>query len=425
MKHPKFTTQVLTQLLSSAGGAFVVIIFLVAFQYIFKLEFDCPCDPEENLWFCLVYIFAPILIFALIIIGADRILWKVCTSGYYFICLKRLVRALTVGVLWFVTALLDGDLIVCFMTTSENITVRTEQPVCKKEPTSDEFANITRQKNLSRVSGLVVLAGVILIWAICSCCSKCKSHTYYSKTLYDEHLLEQNELLLEDKIKEKAKKMADVNAEENLRELNLPADPEQPGTSGASQENPSHIANSENAGTSGASQENPSHIANSENAGTSGASQQKSNHTADPEEPGTSGASHQNSSTKTTNSENAGTSGASQQKSNHTADPEQPGTSGASHQNSSTKTTNSENAGISGASHQNSALSANSENAGIYGALQQNLTITANSEQPGISGASQQNSALTANSKNAGKRGMSQQNSANSDEKQRLLPKKQ
>uniref|UniRef100_A0A3B1IDT0 Uncharacterized protein n=1 Tax=Astyanax mexicanus TaxID=7994 RepID=A0A3B1IDT0_ASTMX len=133
MTHPDFSAKALTQLLSSAGGAFLVVICLVAFQFIFKLEFDCPCDPEENLWFCLVYIFAPILIFALIIIGADRIFCKVCSFRYYLICIKRLVRALTVGVLWFVTALLDGDLIVCLMTTSKNITVRTEQPACKEK----------------------------------------------------------------------------------------------------------------------------------------------------------------------------------------------------------------------------------------------------------------------------------------------------
>ncbi|KAI4898117.1 hypothetical protein NFI96_015376 [Prochilodus magdalenae] len=220
MTHPEFSAKALTEVLSSAGGAFAVVFFFVIFQYIFKQEFFCPCDPDENIYFCMAYIFLPFIIFALIIIVVDKIFLEICafpkcTSSWVMV--KRILRALCVGTLWIITALLDGDLLVCYATTSRNITMRSEQPLCKKEPTSDEFSSIRHWESTSRVTGLALLCVILLVWIVFSII--CKRNKSFNKTVYEEVVLEETENLLHSKLKTMAKEKANSDVEEKWNQM--------------------------------------------------------------------------------------------------------------------------------------------------------------------------------------------------------------
>ncbi|XP_036417675.1 uncharacterized protein LOC118801414 [Colossoma macropomum] len=202
MTHPDFSAKALTELLSSDGGAFAVVCFFVIFQYIFKQDFFCPCDPDENIWFCIAYILLPFTIFTLIIIVVDKIFLEICTAQnctYSWVIVKRILRALTVGTLWIVTALMDGDWWVCYVTTSRNITARDEQPLCKDKPTSEQSAAIRHWKSISRVTGMALLCVILLIWAVFTI--MCKGRKPYNKALYKELLFDETDHLLKKKLK--------------------------------------------------------------------------------------------------------------------------------------------------------------------------------------------------------------------------------
>ncbi|KAI4898115.1 hypothetical protein NFI96_015374 [Prochilodus magdalenae] len=223
MTHPDFTSEGLSKVLLSAGGAFAIIFFFVTFQYIFKLEFICPCEPNENWKVCIVYIGAPFFIFFIIILVVDKIFLEACaTRPFCSFCKscalwKRIGRAFAVSMLWIATVLLDGDCLVCFETTSWNITVRSEQPACKKETTSEEFASIRYFSGISRVYGLGLLLFIIFTWAVGLCFTRKKQRFY--KDLYEEYVLDETDNFWNEGLKQHANQEAKNTEEDKLERM--------------------------------------------------------------------------------------------------------------------------------------------------------------------------------------------------------------
>lgn len=157
-----FTTDYLKELFVPAGSAFVAFLFWIIFQYVFRLDFQCPCDPKENAHVCVVYmIFPAISLFIVVMIAGKRIrsIFRSNGTGLHcksIILLMPIIKAFCVACLWIIVVLLDGDWYACLTTTNYSLPPY-EQSFCKKIKTPAEDAEIRTKKSLSRVSMLLFI----------------------------------------------------------------------------------------------------------------------------------------------------------------------------------------------------------------------------------------------------------------------------
>lgn len=165
---PYFTTDNLKELFVPAGRAFAAFLFWIIFQYVFTLDFQCPCDPGENTHVCVVYKISPaISLFIVMMIADKRIFCIFCINGRGIQCksiilLMSIIKASSVACLWIIAVLIDGDWYVCLATT--NYTLHPyEQSFCKRIRTPAEDADIRTKTSLSRVYLLFILKGVAYI----------------------------------------------------------------------------------------------------------------------------------------------------------------------------------------------------------------------------------------------------------------------
>ncbi|XP_041760140.1 protein FAM47B-like [Coregonus clupeaformis] len=140
-----------------------------------------------------------------------------CKCNLWGILLAILIKAVTIGLMWVVSVLLDGDWYVCYQ--------RTELP-CKNNtddtPYQEELEKQleSRFKRESVVYGLVLVLVLLFVTSIltaipwrdiCSIlCSKCKCMTDckikpYHRALFEENIREQTEILIEKVFKTTAK----------------------------------------------------------------------------------------------------------------------------------------------------------------------------------------------------------------------------
>lgn len=159
---PSFlTTDYLKNLFEPAGSAFVGFLFWIIFQYVFKMDFKCPCDPERNTHVCVVYVTLPtISLFILVMITDKHIRSIFCSNGRgtaykCIIILMSLIKGLSVASLWIITVLMDGDWYACLTTTNYDLPPY-EQTFCKIFKTPAEDADIRVKKSFSRVSMLFI-----------------------------------------------------------------------------------------------------------------------------------------------------------------------------------------------------------------------------------------------------------------------------
>lgn len=122
-----------------------------------KYHFLCPCDPDHNkhIGFCILYIFFPAMLcfFFTMVIACLRVKASASKDGCACSnCCTAFLRALSMGLLWVIIVLFDGDWWVCLMTHSDSETE--EQVACKQETnlTKKDNINIRYHTNVSRVS---------------------------------------------------------------------------------------------------------------------------------------------------------------------------------------------------------------------------------------------------------------------------------
>ncbi|KAG7463547.1 hypothetical protein MATL_G00177850 [Megalops atlanticus] len=199
--------------LVTAGGAVAILAFFIAFQYIFRLDFVCPCDPVRNVPFCTLYLLLPFCIMSLVLVLIDPRCTRICR---FHLCRRNcwpsmgrcFLMAMCAGSLWVITALIDGDWFVCLMTTNNSVGGPLQIPCLDEHSlTSEQRVVLNHYLNLSRVIGLGGILVIAVLWSVLSCVTH--RHKSYYKSLYEEYLEEQTEAVLKERLRELAKEKAE------------------------------------------------------------------------------------------------------------------------------------------------------------------------------------------------------------------------
>ena len=153
--HLHLNSELFMRLVATAGSAFGIIGFFIIFQYIFELDFSCPCKEGTNLQDCIIYMVLPaltLMLFSLLIdTGRTRTcswyIFSTCSKGFWLI----MCRSVSVAMLWMITAFIDGDWYVCLKLNSGTFE---EQLHCKNKDkwTKEETVKFRIYVNESRVS---------------------------------------------------------------------------------------------------------------------------------------------------------------------------------------------------------------------------------------------------------------------------------
>lgn len=152
---PFLTTEYLEKLSAPAGSAFVAFLFWIVFQYVFNLDFKCPCDSEKNTEVCVIYMTLPTISLFIVVMITDKYIRSICCSiGRKLQCkiviiIMSLIRGVSVASLWMFTVLMNGDWYACLKTNDFD-------SLCKTIKTRAEIAEIRLNKSLSRVSMIFI-----------------------------------------------------------------------------------------------------------------------------------------------------------------------------------------------------------------------------------------------------------------------------
>lgn len=176
--HPNIESGLMKNL-SSSGSAFAITFLFLVFQYTFKLDFQCPCDPASNTIFCVLYIVFPVFIIFCILTLTAKTPTIVCLGAWNYKCkhifckgrcccwdpcfptcsptcsyiFKHIMRNIVLSCLWIITVLIDGDVFVCWNLTEVNITSWQNQIPCKEKDklTPNEFNTFKHHQTISEV----------------------------------------------------------------------------------------------------------------------------------------------------------------------------------------------------------------------------------------------------------------------------------
>ncbi|XP_067449588.1 uncharacterized protein [Thunnus thynnus] len=208
------------------------LTIIVFFVYTAVLDRDLECTCKNQSRDCNLYMVLPFLISFVLHLWVDKRfqgIWrftsttcccasnKKCTercesvNKFILILFYKILKAAFIGLLWVICVLLDGDWYLCCWNDGSE---QQAQLACKnkKNITAEEKANIAELKSRSKIIGLSVLFCTLFVFALfssfgwrkccesrpdCSCCKR--------KILYDELILEEEENVLKEVLREAAK----------------------------------------------------------------------------------------------------------------------------------------------------------------------------------------------------------------------------
>lgn len=160
MRHQLLPVPCFKKSWSPAAAAFATILLFLSLEILFRLLFLCPCDPEypRHVCFCTLYLLLPACILFFTCLLMDRKRMEACgwTREDFprpsFKCCSVFLKALSIGLVWLVIVLLNGDWYVCLMMYSNG--TAEEQLGCKDEGlmTKAEKHDVKYYTNVSRVS---------------------------------------------------------------------------------------------------------------------------------------------------------------------------------------------------------------------------------------------------------------------------------
>ncbi|KAK7126113.1 hypothetical protein R3I93_021482 [Phoxinus phoxinus] len=219
------TIDYLKELFVPAGSAFVAFLLWIIFQYVFKLDFQCPCDPGKNTRVCVVYMICPAISLFIVVMIADKHIRRIfCSNGTGIKCkrmilLMAIIKALSVACLWTIAVLTDGDWYACLKTTNYSLPPY-EQSFCKMIKTPAEEADIRTKKSLSRDFAILFLFGVSVIWTFFSAIRQyhCMRPLVYQ---YNKILLEKTDLYITKELKKLAEDKAKTRGQEQIDNVKL------------------------------------------------------------------------------------------------------------------------------------------------------------------------------------------------------------
>lgn len=205
-EHPAIESKLLKNLLAPSSAFAIAFLFLV-FQFTFKMDFQCPCNTYNNQVFCILYFFLPFVGLMIILTLPAKTCTIMCAlccskkkrefssdgsssgvsqsdhlhgesrgvsqfpprrdsstggtpksrSSCSWACrrvlCKHVFRNMFLSSFWIITILIDGDALVCWTLTNENITEWYDQIPCKKTDklTAEESNSLRHYQSLSQV----------------------------------------------------------------------------------------------------------------------------------------------------------------------------------------------------------------------------------------------------------------------------------
>ncbi|XP_032444931.1 uncharacterized protein LOC116736547 [Xiphophorus hellerii] len=210
-------------------ATYATIIVIFTQNVLFDREGACTCQDQTV--HCNVYIIMPIFIIFLLLLWNDKDFngtWracccmkkrKICNKICYL--LVQMVKASVISLLWVVSVLFDGDWYAC---CQNGLPKEKTQIPCKTNRTIEEQAIVDNLKNESKVNGLYVLLGLLLLifcFSLLKWCDFWRKCYMDGDGLYELIIIKEEENIVNQILKERAKealrKKVDVILDRNDR----------------------------------------------------------------------------------------------------------------------------------------------------------------------------------------------------------------
>ncbi|XP_016521451.1 uncharacterized protein LOC103130503 isoform X1 [Poecilia formosa] len=196
---------VVTNLALQKLQSYFAIVVIFTYSILLRSDFECSC--KRQLYYCIIYAVTPGLIATVLMLWSNRLFQRTCSYRSRFksfIC-RQVLKAALVGLLWVAFLLIDGDWwACCFNKLSEQQAGLPCKAAAKRS--DEERETMAAIKTTSRVSGcwllfLIVFSGAMSSWTRWrSSCSK--GATQYEETLYYKLVLEEEEAVLKEVLRE-------------------------------------------------------------------------------------------------------------------------------------------------------------------------------------------------------------------------------
>ncbi|XP_067384616.1 uncharacterized protein [Channa argus] len=211
-------------------GNFCIYFAVVVIILVLGKDFACTCKPQE--FDCTSHVALPFVIIFLLILWTDRTFQRVCRhlcssvsggtnwihiSSFLGSSFRHIVQAAFIGLLWVVFVFLEGNWFICCM---NNHSQEQAQLPCKSEGvlTDDERAIIAELKNKSRIIGTFLLLGIVGVPALLSSLGWRKPSSGDRKNLYHQLILEQEEKVLKEILRQSARETLAAGMQNKIRD---------------------------------------------------------------------------------------------------------------------------------------------------------------------------------------------------------------
>lgn len=199
------------------ASLYTVVILIFSYHFIFEKDIPCTCTNLGR--DCTLYVLLPTLIILFALLWMDKRCHRGCKkklcrrtccrrpdcrfdsrSKKCFSCF-RFLNAAFVSLIWIVSVLIDGDWYVC-CTDHTHHDIACEDEANRSE---EDRRALNSMNDESRIIGLGILSGLLLIAFLASVCVKTSECSVNGKLI--EIVLEEEEKLVSKELREKLKQM--------------------------------------------------------------------------------------------------------------------------------------------------------------------------------------------------------------------------
>ncbi|XP_037628648.1 uncharacterized protein LOC119489820 isoform X1 [Sebastes umbrosus] len=220
----------LATLASKKLSSYAAVILIFTYTFLLGRDFECTCKPQR--FQCFVYLFLPFFIILLLILLTDRSFQRVCrylcscagcsretTCNFWGSFIRHILKTALVSLLWVAFVYLDGDWYVC----CENDHSEQQAPLaCKAKDniTEEEQETIAELRNESRVIGVSILCGIVVVAFLIPLSRKCcegQSSCCNRRFLFERLILEEEDDVLKDILRKSAKDQLTEEVKNRIR----------------------------------------------------------------------------------------------------------------------------------------------------------------------------------------------------------------
>ncbi|XP_037628650.1 uncharacterized protein LOC119489820 isoform X3 [Sebastes umbrosus] len=219
----------LTTLASKKLRTFAAITLMFTYTFLLNRDFECTCKPQRVQ--CNLYMVLPVFIILLLILLTDRSFKRVCrylcscagcckptTRNFWGSFIRHFLKAVLVGLLWVSFVYLDGDWYLCCKNNGTD-----QAPLaCKAKDkiTEKEKETIAELRNTSRVIGVSILCGIVVVAFLIPLSRKCcegQSSCCNRRFLFERLILEEEDDVLKDILRKSAKDQLTEEVKNRIR----------------------------------------------------------------------------------------------------------------------------------------------------------------------------------------------------------------